>query len=263
LFRLLFPFVLAATHANTMPITPSTIQHHLTEELAAIVGALVGGAKYGIKIRLPHALVMTLLFRRDLSAKQKIHSISRLVLEHASNLAAFATIYKSILAAFKWTSRYLRHHPPAASSSHKRLGRLFLQLLVDGPFGIHNNNNKDLPASMAGYPECPYHALVAGACGGYWVWGRYTKVNQQVVLYLTSRVLVGVVKRAWEHVHHGNSKQQQPHPQNSILYHPQTYPMLAALVWGLVMVLFEESPHVLHRSLKGSMDEIYRYQLSR
>ena len=31
------------------------------------------------------------------------------------------------------------------------------------------------------------------------------------------------------------------------------------VVWGLVMVLFEESPHVLHRSLKSSMDEIYRY----
>jgi hypothetical protein len=28
------------------------------------------------------------------------------------------------------------------------------------------------------------------------------------------------------------------------------------------MVLFEESPHVLHKSLKQSMDEIYRYQFS-
>jgi hypothetical protein len=36
------------------------------------------------------------------------------------------------------------------------------------------------------------------------------------------------------------------------------YPFSAALVWGTVMALFEESPHVLHPSLKMSMDEIYR-----
>jgi len=37
---------------------------NLLDELLAVCGALVGGAKYGLKIRLPHALVMTMLFRR-------------------------------------------------------------------------------------------------------------------------------------------------------------------------------------------------------
>lgn len=31
---------------------------NLLDELLAVCGALVGGAKYGLKIRLPHALVM-------------------------------------------------------------------------------------------------------------------------------------------------------------------------------------------------------------
>jgi peroxisomal membrane protein 4 len=66
----------------------------LADEIQAIVAALVGGARYGIKIRLPHAVVMTLLFRRDLTSKQKVQSVVKLALEHASNLAAFATIYK-------------------------------------------------------------------------------------------------------------------------------------------------------------------------
>ncbi|KAG7358946.1 Tim17/Tim22/Tim23/Pmp24 family protein [Nitzschia inconspicua] len=237
---------------SSSTISSSAILKHLTDEMSAILGALVGGAKYGIKIRLPHALIMTLLFRRDLSSKQKIRSVAKLVLEHASNLAAFATIYKSILAAFKWSSRCLRQHP---SGNDRELGRLFLRLIVDGPFskGTHS-----LPASMAGHPERPYHSLIAGACGGYFVWGRYSSVNQQIVLYLTSRVLVGLAKRTWEHVH------GKPHheEQSSILQHPKTYPLLAAAVWGLVMVLFEESPHVLHRSLRASMDEIYRFQLS-
>jgi peroxisomal membrane protein 4 len=155
------------------------------------------------------------------------------------------------------------------------MGKLFKFnfMSVDGPFspGTHSL----LPASMAGHPERPYHALVAGAVGGYFVWGRYSSVNHQIILYLTSRVLIGVSKRLWEHYHghpengaswssshiQGNSSRSSSRAA-SLLDHPQTYPFLAATVWGLVMVLFEESPHVLHKSLKQSMDEIYRYQLS-
>ena len=64
------------------------------QELVAIASALVGGFKYGVKIRLPHALVMTALFKRDLSHSEKLRSILRLAYEHASNLAKFATLYK-------------------------------------------------------------------------------------------------------------------------------------------------------------------------
>jgi hypothetical protein len=81
------------------------------EELQAIFLSLIGGARYGIKIRLPHALVMTLLFRRDLSAQKKLQSILRLAVEHATNLAAFACIYKSTLALLKWASRCFLKHP--------------------------------------------------------------------------------------------------------------------------------------------------------
>ena len=43
--------------------------------------------------------------------------------------------------------------------------------------------------------------------------------------------------------------------------HRHAFPVLASLLWAIVMVLFEESPDVLHPSLKKSMDEIYRYVL--
>ena len=72
----------------------SSTHHTIAEEIQAILAALVGGARYGFKIRVPHALVMTVLFRRDLSNEQKIRSVAKLALEHASNLAAFAAIYK-------------------------------------------------------------------------------------------------------------------------------------------------------------------------
>jgi peroxisomal membrane protein 4 len=127
--------------------------------------------------------------------------------------------------------------------------------IVDGPFSKETHL---LPASIAGHPERPYHALVAGAVGGYFVWGRYSSVNHQIVLYLTSRVIVGLAKHTWEQYHGVLAHPNSP----SVLNHPRTYPLLAASVWGLVMVLFEESPHVLHKSLKQSMDEIYRFRLS-
>jgi peroxisomal membrane protein 4 len=72
----------------------STILATLADEIQAIIAALVGGARYGVKVRLPHALVMTVLFRRDLTSKQKIESVLKLAFEHGSNLAAFAAIYK-------------------------------------------------------------------------------------------------------------------------------------------------------------------------
>lgn len=101
---------------------------------------------------------------------------------------------------------------------------------------------ESITASPPGHPEHAYHSFVAGAIGGFFVWGRFSAVNNQLLLYLTSRVLVGLWKRAY----HGQS-------------HPRAYQFASAAIWGLVMALWEESPHVLHPSLKSSMDEIYRY----
>jgi len=245
----------------------------LVEELTAVVSALIGGAKYGVKIRLPHALVMTFLFRKDLSATKKIRTVLRLVFEHASNLAGFATIYKVMLAVLKASSRSLRqgvglnagNYARNNSNAIKSLGRILISLVVDGPFGSVNNNSVGTTSVKAGEPERPYHSLLAGAVGGYIVWGRYSAVNYQIVLYLASRILVGLAKRGWEHVYQrpghfdGDNKNNTLNPgASSILQHPQTYSLVAATVWGIVMLLFEDSPHVLHRSLKKSMDEIYR-----
>jgi hypothetical protein len=36
------------------------------------------------------------------------------------------------------------------------------------------------------------------------------------------------------------------------------YAVWTALIWGAVMAMYEEDPHVLHPSLASSMNEIYR-----
>ena len=115
---------------------------------------------------------------------------------------------------------------------------------MDGPA-----RGQRLTSRPPGHPERSHHALIAGAVGGYLVWGRYSSVNYQIVLYLASRVLVGMGK----HV-------QEKYLPVSLSFR-QSYPLFAGVVWGLVMMLFEENPDVLHPSLKKSMDEIYRYSI--
>jgi peroxisomal membrane protein 4 len=113
---------------------------------------------------------------------------------------------------------------------------------VNGPLPTEN-----LLVQAPGYPERAHHALLAGSIGGYVVWGRYSSINHQILLYLASRISVALWKRV---VLKGESKP-----------HPRTFSLISALMWGLAMMLYEESPHVLNPSLKSSMDEIYRYNL--
>ncbi|KAL7547499.1 hypothetical protein ACHAWF_010790 [Thalassiosira exigua] len=188
------------------------------DEAAAVLSGLVGGGRYGLKIRVPHALVMTFLFGSHLSFRKKLRVIASLAAEHASNLAAFACLYKLALGALKVLG--------------PRLRRSQIQ-------------------TAPGLPERPHHAFLAGALGGYFVWGRYSGVNYQLILYLASRILAGCIKLARE-------KGIPPFSWKKLTF-ARTYPWAAAGIWGTVMMLFEEHPEVLHPSLRRSMDEIYRF----
>jgi hypothetical protein len=106
----------------------------LSRELHSIVSGLIGGAKYGVKIRLPHALLMTLLFKPNLSASQKLKKVLKLSLEHAVKLAAFASIYKVILASLKFISRHLRNSEDS-ENMWKSFGRVFLSMI--GQYETH------------------------------------------------------------------------------------------------------------------------------
>ena len=156
-----------------------------------------------------------------------------------------------MLATLKLASRSLHQGDVSDNAGiFRMLGRILMSLIVDGR--LMKSERSAASPRPAGHPERSYHALVAGAVGGYLVWGRYSGVNYQIVLYLTSRVLVGLAKHL----------QEAYLPSDAIPFH-QSYPLFAAAIWGLVMMLFEEHPDVLHPSLKKSMDEIYRYSIRR
>jgi peroxisomal membrane protein 4 len=67
---------------------------NVSQEIIAIVTSIYSGAQYGLKVRFPHAFLMTFLFRNDLCLKKKIQSILTLTWHHAYSLAKFAGFYK-------------------------------------------------------------------------------------------------------------------------------------------------------------------------
>lgn len=88
-----------------------------------------------------------------------------------------------------------------------------------------------------------YHSFIAGSLVGYVVFRKKTSVNYQIVLYLLARILVGAGEKL--------TKQE-------VIPRMRFYPILAALVWGVVMFLFEDDKKNLQPSLTSSMNFIYK-----
>jgi len=136
-------------------MTSSSAASVVYDEIRAIVAALVGGARYGVRIRLPHAAVMTALFRKNLSAQEKLRNVLMLVREHASNLAVFAALYKTILALLKLLSRRLRgldslQQREREENILRSLGRLFVLTFGKKVFSVKRNvgSNCDFSTKM-------------------------------------------------------------------------------------------------------------------
>ncbi|KAK9325680.1 Tim17/Tim22/Tim23/Pmp24 family-domain-containing protein [Lipomyces orientalis] len=92
--------------------------------------------------------------------------------------------------------------------------------------------------------------FIAGLLGGYVVFGRGGKssVNQQIVLYVFSRVVLGLAKLTVK-------KKVIPSLNDDV--GSKVWPVFAAVCWGLVMYMFRTDPDVLQPSMKTSMDYIY------
>ncbi|XP_071484850.1 peroxisomal membrane protein 4-like [Diadema setosum] len=69
-------------------------------DILSILKGLRNGAVYGVKIRAPHALVMTFLFGSG-SLYDKIRAILRATYTHSKNLASFVFLYKSLLVIMR------------------------------------------------------------------------------------------------------------------------------------------------------------------
>ncbi|KAI9906429.1 hypothetical protein PsorP6_003141 [Peronosclerospora sorghi] len=185
----------------------------MREVLLTILRGVRNGSFYGTKVRAPHAMVMIFLFQKG-SLRSKLRTIIRLTFEHSKNLALFVGIYKGLLAVLRTYEQHV--------------------------LGKHVTTD-------VGKPGAPWHAAVAGGVGGYLVWGRYSGLNFQIVMYLMSRVLISVVRVL-------AAKGIQPFAQYRF---NQVYPFLGILSWASVMWLYENEPTTLHPSLLKSMQFLY------
>ncbi|KAI7807929.1 peroxisomal membrane protein 4 [Triplophysa rosa] len=71
------------------------LQQHKYKTALAVVKGFRNGAVYGAKIRAPHALVMTFLFKSG-SLREKFRAIAQATYTHSRNLACFVFTYKGL-----------------------------------------------------------------------------------------------------------------------------------------------------------------------
>ncbi|KAL9086731.1 MAG: hypothetical protein Q9159_004026 [Coniocarpon cinnabarinum] len=231
----------------------------------AILKAARNGVVYGTKIRFPHALVMVLLFRTG-TTKEKTTAILKATKQHATNLATFAIIYKSLMLLLRRTAPRLSPH----TSAH-------------------------LKSEIAPRPrsEPSSHSFISGLIAGYCVFGRrkatFSSVNQQIVIYVFARVVLGLAKLAVQ--------PRAPVPKGTQAGYGEVSPggfgaldgilngiglvfgseiwtderrayvrkrverdswtVFASVSWAMVMWLFRWHPDVLQPSLRSSMKYLY------
>jgi len=175
--------------------------------LAILKGAR-NGLVYGVKIRFPHALIMSILFGRgDVLTRGK--SVFKATKTHALNLGKFVTIYKTLLLLQK-----------RANGGKERSADTFL----------------------------------AGLIGGYIVFGERTAINEQIVLYVVSRVVASFLPRSTplDPSKKGPNGTNRPIPPSAPLF-----TAFAALSWGTVMWLFRHKEETLQPGMWSSMKYLY------
>jgi peroxisomal membrane protein 4 len=92
----------------------------------------------------------------------------------------------------------------------------------------------------------PWHFFVAGAVGGWFVWGsKFDTINSTVALYMFSRAIFGLF--AHLHRNHGLTNP----------FGDKIFAAFCALSWGIGMGMFELNASALNISLVRSQQYIY------
>jgi peroxisomal membrane protein 4 len=113
-----------------------------------------------------------------------------------------------------------------------------------------------LQKKVNGGKERSADTFVAGLLGGYVVFGDRTAVNEQIVLYVVSRVLASFLPRAaspYSSAPSAVSGTVKPLPPDS-----KYFTAFAALSWGAVMWLFQHRGETIQPGMFNSMTYLYR-----
>lgn len=187
--------------------------------LLSLIKGVRNGIVYGTKVRFPHALVMTFLFRTG-TLEEKLRSVFDATKTHARNLATFVLLFKCISVLL-------------TAKAGAEPGLLTAQTTIKKQPGIDT--------------------FIAGAIAGYLVFGRdgNNGVNQQIVLYVFGRTMMGLLKLAGQET--GLAKLDGDGKDGKGMW----WGMFAAASWGGVMFMYKNYPHLLQNSLTSSMVYLY------
>ncbi|KAI1797649.1 peroxisomal membrane protein 4 [Ganoderma leucocontextum] len=95
--------------------------------------------------------------------------------------------------------------------------------------------------------------FIAGLIGGYFVFGERNAVNEQIVLYVCSRVVSSFLARAKSPYSNAPTAPGRPLPPDS-----RQFSIFAAICWGAVMWLFKERGETIQPGMFNSMTYLYR-----
>lgn len=88
------------------------------------------------------------------------------------------------------------------------------------------------------------HNLISGFVVGFLIFGmNKSSINYQIILYLLSRVMVGIVQRFAKKRKIGKMK---------------FFPYLAMFCWASVLIIFENNQKVLQSSLASSLEFLFK-----
>lgn len=149
------------------------------------------------------------------------------MLWHANSLERFQSKMKSIFKATRQHSTNL--------AKYVTIYKAMMVLLK------HLNGGKENSSD----------AFIAGVIGGYLVFGENNNVNQQIVLYVLARNMLGFAKMAYAQL------EPQLSTKNAVAIQNRTWPIVAALTWGVVMFQFRHHYDVVQPSMRASMVYLY------
>ncbi|KAI0786049.1 peroxisomal membrane protein 4 [Abortiporus biennis] len=97
--------------------------------------------------------------------------------------------------------------------------------------------------------------FIAGLIGGYVVFGDRNAINEQIVLYVCSRVVASFIPRADTPyaISSTGSASVKPIPPNA-----KYFSIFAAVCWGAVMWLYQNKGETIQPGMFNSMNYLYR-----
>lgn len=189
--------------------------------ILAILKGARNGFIYGAKIRFPHALVMIFLFRSG-SFRQKVALVLKATRQHATNLATFATIYKTALLV-------LRIINPVKPGKEGPYDTFFAGAL--GGYYVFGRNATPVKQQIVIY-----------------VFARVMLALARLSIEPPAMTARTPTPTLWT---------QRLDPKLKAKIEENAWPVFAALSWAFVMYIFRWQPESIQSSLRSSMKYIY------